>query len=115
MIVTISQGANLALAFLIELCMLAAFAFWGIHTGDGLGGKIALGLGAPLLAAIGWGIFLAPRAVSLSQPVHVLLAGAVFLSASLALAASGRPALAWILFLAYVLNQALVFAWGQSA
>lgn len=116
MILQVVQGANLALAFLLELCMLASFAYWGFRAGDGMGAKVALGLGAPLLAAIVWGIFLAPRAaVPLSQPLHLLLEAAVFLMASLALYASGHPTLAWVFFLAVVLNQALVFAWGQGA
>ena len=55
--------ANLALAFLLELCALAAFAWWGYQTGQGTLAKIALAVGAPLVVAVFWGLFVAPRAV----------------------------------------------------
>lgn len=43
------QSANLALRFLLELCALAALAYWGAQTGRGPVVKIGLGIGAPLL------------------------------------------------------------------
>jgi hypothetical protein len=56
------KTANLALRFLLELCALVALGYWGFKTGGGLITKLALGIGAPLLAAVVWGTFLAPRA-----------------------------------------------------
>jgi len=56
------KSANLALAFLLELCMLAALGYWGFITGESSVSRISLGLGAPLLAAIIWGTFLSPKA-----------------------------------------------------
>jgi hypothetical protein len=64
--------ANLALAFLLELCALAALGYWGVWVGSGPVTKTALGIGAPLFAAILWGVFAAPRA-----PVSVPLVGLV--------------------------------------
>jgi hypothetical protein len=61
---------NLAIAFLLELCALAALGYWGVWVGGGLLTKMALGIGAPLFAAILWGVFAAPRA-----PVSVPLVG----------------------------------------
>ncbi len=58
----IIQSANLALRFLLELCLLAALANWGFQAGSGWLAKIGLGLGAPLLAAVIWGIFISPKA-----------------------------------------------------
>ena len=49
--------ANLALAFFLELCALAALGYWGFVTGEGLPARIGLGVGAPLLAAVLWGAF----------------------------------------------------------
>jgi hypothetical protein len=114
MILEALRGANLALAFLLELCALAAFAAWGFGFGGSVPTKLAFGLGAPLLAAFVWGLFLAPRAsIPLGQPWHLLLEAAVFLSAALALYAAGHPTLAWVLVLAVVVNHGLVAAWGQ--
>src|SRR5689334_23481657 len=64
------HAANLGLRFLLELCMLAALGYWGFQAGDGPVLKIVLGLGAPLLAAVVWGLFIAPRAI---RPVRELV------------------------------------------
>jgi hypothetical protein len=78
--------ANLALRFLLELCALAALAYWGFKTGESVVAKIGLGIGAPLLAAIVWGTFLAPRA-SIPTPgfLRLVLELVVFGSAAAAL------------------------------
>ena len=62
--------ANLTLAFALELCALAALGYWGFSVGGGPGAKAVLGIGAPLCAAVLWGLFAAPRA-----PVSVPLLG----------------------------------------
>lgn len=62
--------ANLALAFVLELCSLAALGYWGVSVGGGLVTKTALELGALLFAAVLWGLFAAPRA-----PVSAPLVG----------------------------------------
>jgi Protein of unknown function (DUF2568) len=100
--------ANLALAFLLELCALAALGYWGVRVSGGPVTKVALGLGAPLLAAILWGLFAAPRA-----PVSVPLVGLgvkllVFGSAALALYATGHRVLAIAFAVLVVVNSVLV-------
>jgi len=75
--------------------------------------KIGLGLGAPLLAAVLWGTFVAPRApVPTPELLRLALELAVFGSAA-ALYAAGRPTLAWALALVFVVNRALMYVWGQ--
>lgn len=101
---------HLSLAFLLELCMLAALVAWGIHTGDGTGAKVALGVGAPLLAAVVWGLFMAPRAViKIPLPAHLALYLVIFGVAALALAAAGYPTLAWLLAILAALSKALTY------
>jgi hypothetical protein len=106
--------ANLALRFLLELCALAALAYWGFKTGESVVAKIGLGIGAPLLAAIVWGTFLAPRA-SIPTPefLRLTLELVVFGSAAAALYSAGRPTLAWVLILAFVINRVPMYAWRQ--
>lgn len=60
MIKQVFHWANLTLAFLLELCALVALGYWGVWTGDGPVTKAALGIGAPLCAAVLWGLFAAP-------------------------------------------------------
>jgi hypothetical protein len=99
---------NLALAFLLELCALAALGYWGVWVGGGLVTKVALGIGAPLFAAILWGLFAAPRA-----PVSMPLVGLgvkviVFGSAAVALYATGHRILAIAFVVLVAVNSALV-------
>ncbi len=109
------MGANLALAFLLELAALVALGYWGFRTGDTVLAKWLLGLGAPLLAALVWGLFVAPKAARrASLPVRLALKALIFGGASLGLAAAGWPALGLILFLAAAINQALLLAWRQQ-
>jgi hypothetical protein len=102
------RWTNLALAFLLELCALGALGFWGVRTGDGLFAKVALGLTAPLLAAVLWGMFAAPRAPVSSPPLKLATQLAVFGSAALALYATGHGRLALVFALAVVLNGVLL-------
>jgi hypothetical protein len=56
------RWTNLTLAFVLELCALAVLGLWGFSVGGGPVTKTALGIGAPLCAAVLWGLFAAPRA-----------------------------------------------------
>jgi hypothetical protein len=99
---------NLAIAFLVELCALAALGYWGVWVGGTLLTKTALGIGAPLLAAILWGVFAAPRA-----PVSVPLVGLgvkviVFGSAVAALYTTDHRGLAMAFAVIVLLNSLLV-------
>ncbi len=105
---------NLALRFMLELCMLIALGQWGLRTGDSLLAKILLGLGAPLAAAVIWGLFVAPRALRRAgDPARLVLELGIFGLAVAALLAVGRTLLAGLFALAIVTNEALLQAWGQ--
>jgi Protein of unknown function (DUF2568) len=103
------RAANLMLRFVLELCALAALAYWGIRTGTSGLAKVALGVGAPLLAAIAWGLFVAPRArVRVSEPVRLAVELLVFAAAVAGLAATGRTALAVVMAVAVAVSSTLV-------
>jgi hypothetical protein len=100
--------ANLALAFVLELCALAALCYWGFSVGGGPVAKAVLGIGAPVCAAVLWGLFAAPRApvsVPLLKPGTKLL---VFGSATLALYATGHRTLAVVYAIVVVANTVMV-------
>ena len=108
------KAANLGLRFLLELCALAALGYWGFHSGRGLPAKLGLGLGAPLLAAVIWGVFVAPKAsVRVPTAVWLLLQLAIFGAAMAGLVAAGHPRLAWALGAAVAINGLLMYAWRQ--
>ncbi len=110
----IIKAGNLGVRFLLELCMLAALGYWGFHTARDVIGKLAVGIGVPLLVAILWGVFLAPASsMRLEGPLYLILEVAIFGVAAAALSATGHPALAWTFVLIAVLNKVLMVISGQ--
>jgi hypothetical protein len=110
------KSANLGLSFLVELSAIAALAYWGFNSGTGTAGTILLGLGAPAVAIVIWGLFVAPRAAfSLPVVARTAIAWVVFAAGVIALAIAGQPTLAWVLGAIIVVNEALVLAWHQRA
>jgi hypothetical protein len=108
------KSANLALAFLLELCALAALAVWGVYAGQGTLLKLVLGIGAPLLMAVVWALFVAPRAlVHVSPPVRMLLKVVIFAVAAFALSVAGHALLAAVFALVVAANLLLVVVWRQ--
>jgi len=110
------KWVNLGLAFALELCMLAAFAYWGARTGNGALAKVALGVGAPLLAIVVWGLFMAPRAMfPLPTLIHVAFFLVIFGVAAFALARAGQPTLATVFAVVSVLNYIAASIWPLNA
>lgn len=108
----LAKGLVIAIRFLLELAALAAYAYWGAHTGKSMLPKLALGIGAPLLAAVVWGTFVAPNAsLPVSVPIRLLLELAVFGLAAAALYAAGKKTLALAFVVTALVNMALMYAW----
>ena len=114
MVLSALQGANLAARFALELSALGALAYWGFHLSASPGVRVSAGLGAPLVAAVLWGLFASPRAtVHLPSPAQLAVQLAVFGAAVAALVAAGRPRLAGALGVAAAANAALMAWWDQ--
>jgi hypothetical protein len=101
------RGVTLTVRFLCELAMLAALASWGFTVGDGIGTWV-LGLGAPLMAAVVWGAWVAPKARwPVPMPVRVVIELVLFGAAVGALAVAGQPVLAVVLGVAALVTSLL--------
>lgn len=95
---------NLAVRFLLEIAALIALGYWGWTWGQGAL-RYLLAIGAPLLAAVLWGVFAVPgdRSRSGSAPVPVagwmrlLLELAFFGFAIWGLYVAGATTAAWLL------------------
>jgi hypothetical protein len=110
----ILQSLNLAVRFLLEICALAAVGYWGLQAGNGKLLKIVLGIGAPLLLAVLWGVFGSPKApIKLPLTIHLFLELLIFGLAAIALFVAGKPQLAWIYVICVFLNRLLMFVWKQ--
>ncbi|MBK6326645.1 MAG: DUF2568 domain-containing protein [Chloroflexi bacterium] len=63
----ILKSANLALRFFLELCALAALAYWGFHLDQGIVWKGIAGLGAPLATTFSGAFVPEPRCSCLNR------------------------------------------------
>jgi len=109
---TLAKSANLLVRFLLELFALGALGYWGFVTGENVFVKAVLGLGAPVLAAVVWGLFVSPKAaVPLAMPLRLLPEALVIGSAVAALLATGHPVLAAGFTVVAAVNRLLVITW----
>lgn len=109
------KSFNLAAAFVLELCMLAAFIYWGFHLDANIFYQILAGVGAPMVVTILWGVWLAPNAdLRLGVAWLILLKTILFALASLALIVSGQHGLGIILLAVYAVSETLGLIWGQE-
>lgn len=112
--VEILKTINSALAFLLELIMLAAFSYWGFHGEKSVLMKWLLGIGAPLTVAFIWGLYLAPNAEHrLNVTAGTILSFVLFLGAAIALYQTGHFVLAMTFTIIVIINQVLLLFWKQ--
>lgn len=110
----VMQAANVALRFALELCALAAFGYWGAHTGTGPLSKTLLSMVAVVAGALVWGAFCSPKArVPLARAPKLAVQGLVLAAAVVALASTGHPAVAAVLAVLATGNAALLAHWRQ--
>ena len=81
------RGSNLGLRFLLELTALASVSWCGWEIGNSTAAQVLLAIVFPLVFALVWGTFIAPKAaVRVSRPVWYGLQIVLFGAAALALA-----------------------------
>ena len=108
------KSTNLAIRFLLEICVLISVGYWGFKTNSGWLLKILLGIGGPLLIAIIWGMFGAPKATyHLNGLMRLALEVLVFGSGVVALYTTKNYSLAWGFSAIIIINRVLMFIWGQ--
>jgi hypothetical protein len=89
------HALNEGFAFVFEILALVAISWWGFHIGDNTADHVLLGLGAPLLAIVAWGLFAAPKSAVRTPMAGVLTVKiVVFGAAAVGLWFSGPPVLA---------------------
>lgn len=92
------RGANLGIAFLLELAVLFAVGYWGFRLSVGLPLRLVAGLGTPVLMAVLWGLLAAPKAsFPLPGVAGVAFRIAWFGVGALAFWVAGRPIAALVL------------------
>ncbi|MEH7308638.1 YrdB family protein [Neobacillus drentensis] len=105
---------NIGVRFLLEILVLIILGFWGFKVSQGTILKIIVGIGLPLLIAVIWGLFGAPKATYLlSGFPFLLLEIVVFGLPVIALLSLEKQALAFIYGLITVINLVLMKIWDQ--
>jgi hypothetical protein len=100
-------GALLAVRFGLELAALAALAYWGFTEFDGVL-AVLFGIGAPLAAAVIWGLFVSPKARYGSATRQAVGEAVVFGAAVIGLFDADQPVLAIVFAAAAVVDGVLV-------
>ncbi len=104
---------NVALRGLLEAGVVAALAYWGIHTGESVVDKVVLGVLAPAVGFGIWGAVDFRDAGSLAELLRLLEELVISGIAAVALYTTGQHALAWALALLSLLHHALVYLLGM--
>jgi hypothetical protein len=103
------RSVSLAVRLLCELGLLVALAVWGFRVGVGIAVKLLLGLGAPLLAAVVWGLWVAPASRRrLGDPARLVVEVRLFGAGVAALVAAGLPLVAVGFAVVVAVNMVLV-------
>jgi hypothetical protein len=103
------KEANLALRFLLELCLLAALAYVCLQV------SVLLAVLAPLVAAVVWGLFVSPKArFPLSHALWLAVQAVLFGAAVVGIIAVGNVVLGVVFGVLVVLNLVLVLFWRRG-
>ncbi|WP_268625897.1 YrdB family protein [Paenibacillus alvei] len=109
------QMCNLGLRFLLELCALATFAYWGIQRGKNPLMRGLLGGGSVIVAMLIWGTFGSPKAtIPLEGWIRALFEAAFFGLAALSLYVVGKHVWAAIFLIVLVGNWLLMYMWNSK-
>ncbi|EJQ14804.1 DUF2568 domain-containing protein [Bacillus cereus] len=108
------QAFNIALRFMLELCVLGIVGYWGFRVGKITVIKVTLAIILPVIVAVIWALFGAQHAEWEVQGIlHVLLEIIVFGVGVAALYHLKHYMLASGLAIIIVVNRMLMFIWNQ--
>ncbi len=96
---------NLAVRLIVELLGVVFVGYWGLNASDDTATCLALGIGAVVVFAVVWGLFLAPNANrGLSNRQKDVIGTIGVLVAAGAVALSGQPTVALIYAVVVLVN-----------
>ena len=109
------RAANLGVRFALELCALVALGYGGWHVDGPVWLRILRAAGLPLLAAVVWARWVAPKASHpIPDPLRLIPEWLVFGGATVALALTGHPILAAVLAILAAANRWALHALGTT-
>lgn len=110
----ILKNINLLIAFLLEVCMVISYGYWGFHLHANNLVKGIVGVVAPLAIVALWGFFAAPNSsTQLHQPLLTIFQFSIFFVAAALLYFSRQPLFASILLITWIVSTTLAIVWRQ--
>lgn len=106
------ERLTLTLRVTMEAALVAALAYWGVHTGTTALMKILLGIGAPVVGFGFWGAVDFHRAGRLAEPLRLMQELTVSLLAALSFYVAGQRGAGIALAALSILYHLLVYATG---
>jgi hypothetical protein len=109
------KAVQLALRFVLEVCALAALGYSGWHIARPVWLRLLVAVALPLVAAIVWGRWVAPKASHpVSDPLRLIPEWVVFGGAAVALAVIDHLLLAALLAVAAGANRFALYKLGLT-
>jgi hypothetical protein len=106
---------NLAVRFVVELLGVGFVGYWGFTASDDMLTAALLGIGAVIIFAVVWGLFLAPNATrGLNRTQKNVIGTLVLLVAAAALALAGQPVIASVYAVVVVVNAIVLLRLGDD-
>jgi hypothetical protein len=114
-IMKLITSANLILAFLLEIALLASYYYYGFHLPITTPLQTLIGIGVPLVVIVFWSFFLAPRAKHrLSLPWLLLIKVLLFSAAVVMLISVEQDKPAILLGILTFINLSLATIFHQA-
>ena len=105
---------NLGVRFLLELALVGSLAWWGLSLNGPLLVRIVVGVGAPALALVVWGRWIAPRARGrLQDPLRFGIETVLWIAGAGALAQVWSVAWAVAFLVLALVTAVLVRIWPE--
>jgi hypothetical protein len=107
--------SNVAIRFVVELLGVGFVGYWGFTASDDTLTDALLGIGAVIVFAVVWGLFIAPNATrGLDRAQKNVLGTIVLLVAAGALALAGQPVIALVYAVVVVVNAVVLWRLGDD-
>ena len=108
------KSINLLITFLLELCLLVAYGYFGFNIGNNKIVNIVLAIALPAIVALMWGLYLAPKSYKdIPNNIKQIGKGILFLIAFIGLFLLKQERIDIIFLIIYIINMILLIVWKQ--